>query len=238
MSYSARNGGGYTLEAELGITPNGYSEPDFMGWEVKQYGVGNFTKFLPKSPVTLMTPEPTGGVYKQEGAEEFLRRYGYADKSGKPDRINFGGVYACGKDFHADTRLRIAVDGYDPNSGKITNLNGGIVLYDKQYNVAAVWSFTGMMQHWNRKHAQAAYVPSLFQTPPPEYAFGPRVLLGEQTDFLLFLKAFSAGVVYYDPGIKIENASTAKPEIKRRSQFRVKQNQITQMYHRSEIVEL
>jgi len=27
------NRGGYTLEAELGITPNGYSEPDFMGWE-------------------------------------------------------------------------------------------------------------------------------------------------------------------------------------------------------------
>ena len=37
--YAARNGGGYTLEAELGITPNGYAEPDFMGWEVKQYGV-------------------------------------------------------------------------------------------------------------------------------------------------------------------------------------------------------
>src|SRR5690606_33980141 len=90
--YAARNGGGYTLEAELGITPNGVSEPDFMGWEVKQYGVGNFTKFLPKSPVTLMTPEPTGGFYKDSGPIEFVRRYGYPDKSGKPDRLNFGGV--------------------------------------------------------------------------------------------------------------------------------------------------
>ena len=117
MPYSARNGGGYTLEAELGITPNGYSEPDFMGWEVKQYGVGDFRKFLPKTPITLMTPEPTGGIYKIEGPAEFLRRYGYPDKSGKPDRYNFGGVYTCDKDYHADTGLRIAVDGYDPASG-------------------------------------------------------------------------------------------------------------------------
>jgi len=54
--YSARNGGGYTLEAELGISPNGYAEPDFMGWEVKQYGVRDFTKYAAKSPVTLMRP--------------------------------------------------------------------------------------------------------------------------------------------------------------------------------------
>ncbi len=32
------------LEAELGVTPNGYSEPDFMGWEIKQFGVKKFDK--------------------------------------------------------------------------------------------------------------------------------------------------------------------------------------------------
>ncbi|MCP5362078.1 MAG: hypothetical protein H6908_05545, partial [Hyphomicrobiales bacterium] len=100
--YKARNGGGYTLEAELGITPNGYAEPDYMGWEVKQYGVADFSNYRPKSPVTLMTPEPTGGIYR-EGVAAFLRRFGYADKSGKEDRFNFGGVYACNRDFHSDT---------------------------------------------------------------------------------------------------------------------------------------
>ena len=55
-----------TLEAELGITPNGYAEPDFMGWEVKQYGVTDFIAIRPRSPVTLMTPEPTGGIYRTE----------------------------------------------------------------------------------------------------------------------------------------------------------------------------
>ena len=54
----APNCGGYTLEAELGVTPNGYSEPDFMGWEVKQFGVANFNRTKSKA-ITLMTPEPT-----------------------------------------------------------------------------------------------------------------------------------------------------------------------------------
>jgi hypothetical protein len=44
MACEAPNCGGYTLEAELGITPNGYSEPDFLGWEVKQFGVANFAR--------------------------------------------------------------------------------------------------------------------------------------------------------------------------------------------------
>jgi hypothetical protein len=44
--------GGYTLEAELGITPNGYSEPDFMGWEVKQFGVTKFEN-INSSIITL-----------------------------------------------------------------------------------------------------------------------------------------------------------------------------------------
>ena len=90
--YAARNGGGYTLEAELGISPNGYSEPDYLGWEVKQYAVDDFNRFMPKSPVTLLTPEPTGGYYREQGVEAFVRRYGYPDKSGKANRLNFGGI--------------------------------------------------------------------------------------------------------------------------------------------------
>jgi len=238
VPYTARNGGGYTLEAELGITPNGYSEPDFMGWEVKQYSVNNFTKFLPKSPVTLMTPEPTGGIYHQLGPAEFLSRYGYPDKSGKADRINFGGVYSCQKDFHADTGLRMILDGYDADSGKITDLDGGIILTDQASNIAASWSFKGMMAHWNRKHAQAAYVPSLFRTPPPEYSYGPKILLCEQTDFLLFLNAFAAGIIYYDPAVKMERASSPTPEIKRRSQFRIRHDALPQVYNRHETVDL
>ncbi|ETN98872.1 hypothetical protein RFI_38615 [Reticulomyxa filosa] len=202
--YSARNGGGYTLEAELGISPNGHSEPDYLGWEIKQYGVADFIKFSSKSPVTLMTPEPTGGIYQDAGIVDFIRKFGYADKSGKVDRINFGGIYACNKDYHNGTGLRLGLDGYDSSTGKITDMSGGMLLISRKEEIAAQWGFVDIMQHWNRKHSQAAYVPSLFRTPPPEYYYGAKVLLCEQTDFSLFLKAVASGIIYYDPGIKIE----------------------------------
>ena len=66
----------------------------------------------------------------------------------------------------------------------------------------------------------------------------PAILLCKQTDFSLFLKAVSDGVVYYDPGIKMEQASSASPTIKRRSQFRVKHNQLVQMYHGHDLVDI
>ena len=235
--YKARNGGGYTLEAELGISPNSYAEPDYMGWEVKQYGVADFSLYRSKSPVTLMTPEPTGGIYS-DGVAAFLNRFGYADKSGKEDRINFGGVYSCNRGFHSDTGLRLTLQGFDMLTGRITDLDGGIVLLSRNDEVAALWSFTDIMKHWNRKHAQAAYIPSIFQTPPPKYAYGPKVLLCEHTDFILFLKAVATGVIYYDPAIKIEGASGKTPVIKRRSQFRIKHSQLTEMYHQHEVVSL
>lgn len=231
--YSARNGGGYTLEAELGISPNGYADPDFMGWEVKQYGVNDFTGYRAKSPVTLMTPEPTGGLYRDDGVAAFLHRYGYADKSGKADRINFGGIYAANRNFHLETGLMLRLAGFDVASGKITDLDGGIVLLDRDDNIAASWAFKGIIAHWNRKHAKAVYVPSLMQFPPPEYSYGAMVQLCEGTDVLLLLAAVSAGSVYYDPGIKIEGVGTAKPVIKRRSQFRVRHDGLNALYRAS-----
>ena len=122
--------------------------------------------------------------------------------------------------------------GYDPAEDKMTDLDGGMELVDASGVVAASWTFKGMMAHWNRKHAQAVYVPSMFRSPPPEYCFGPQALLCEQTDFLLFLRAFAQGMVYYDPGVKIENASSERPQIKRRSQFRVAHGDLIKLYQR------
>lgn len=232
IPYNARNGGGYTLEAELGISPNGRSEPDFLGWEVKQYGVSDFVRYTPKSPVTLMTPEPTAGLYKEQGVETFLRRHGYPDTSGKENRINFGGVYATSRSFHHMTRLALRLKGYDPDKQKITDMNGGILLLDRDENIAASWSFSGLLEHWNRKHAKAVYVPSLMQGPPAEYRYGSMIQLCEETDFLLFLKALSEGAVYYDPAIKMEQNNAGKIIIKRRSQFRIRHQQLAGLYQR------
>ena len=88
-----------------------------------------------------------------------------------------------------------------------------------------------MMTHWNRKHAFAAYVPSLHRKGPPnQYRYGPVVRLGEGTDFLLLLQAFAAGTVYYDPGLKVERASSAQPEVKRRNQFRMRSRNLDALY--------
>jgi hypothetical protein len=64
------------------------------------------------------------------------------------------------------------------------------------------------------------------------------VRLGEQTDFLLFLSAMDAGYVYYDPGIKVEAASSSKPKVKRRSQFRVASKNLVGLYKSITTVDL
>ncbi|HDY98657.1 MAG TPA: hypothetical protein ENH72_09185 [Pseudomonas sabulinigri] len=236
--YMGTNAGGYTLEAELGISPNGYSEPDYLGWEIKQYGVNDFNTFRPKSPVTLMTPEPTGGIYRTEGVEHFIRQFGYPDTRGRPDRRNFGGIYDSIRSFHARTGLKLELVGIDEVTGKITDMQGGVFLVSRKDEIAASWGFSGMMEHWNRKHAKAAYIPSLSRKTPPGYCYGPKVLLCEKTDFSLFLEAMIAGKIYYDPGIKMEGASSGKPKIKRRSQFRVKHSSLKCLYHLQEEVTL
>jgi hypothetical protein len=200
----APNCGGYTLEAELGITPNGYAEPDFLGWEVKQFGVDSFLK-TNSATITLMTPEPTDGIYKTEDTEVFIRKYGYADKTGREDRMNFGGVHKTGI-RHASTNLEMQLIGFDIDSGKIRSTNGRIALIDIEGNETASWSFGSMLLHWNRKHNQACYVPSLTEKENErQYKYGNNIILGTGTDFQLFLSQMAKGNIYYDPGIKMEN---------------------------------
>jgi hypothetical protein len=83
------------LEAELGVAKNSKSEPDFHGWEVKQHSVANFDT-VGSGAITLMTPEPTGGYYKEHGAAEFVRKFGYADKAGRLDRLKLRGRPSSG----------------------------------------------------------------------------------------------------------------------------------------------
>jgi hypothetical protein len=228
------NCGGYTLEAELGITPNGYSEPDYLGWEIKQFGVANFNQ-LNSAVITLMTPEPTDGIYKTKGTDVFLKNYGYPDKTGREDRINFGGIHKVGF-RHDSTKLKLSLIGFDVESGKIRNSSGRIALVDTKGTEAASWSFSSLLLHWNRKHNQACYVPSITESKETrKYKYGNKIILGSGTDFQFFLKEMAAGNIFYDPGIKMENVST-KPKIKKRSQFRIKSKNLSNLYRESDIV--
>jgi hypothetical protein len=225
------NCGGYTLEAMLGIIPNGKAEPDFLGWELKQYSVKSFDKPGKSHAITLMTPEPSIGMYHDSGAEAFIREYGYMDKNGKKDRMNFGGIYRCNS-LTEITGLTIVLDGYDSKSGKILRPNGGIVLKNQHNEIIAGWPFTGLMKHWVRKHSNTAYIMSeVIKEPSRKYRFGNMVKLCENTEFSRFLKAFNEQAIYLDPALKLENMST-KPKTKRRNQFRIKLKDISQLYEK------
>lgn len=231
-AYSAQNGGGYTLEAELGIIPNGIAEPDFMGWEIKQYSVRNFVNYRAKSPVTLMTPEPTSGVYSED-FPLFMKDFGYNDTKGRPGRRNFGGIYKYGSKAHKRTSVRMIVEGYDTEKAKIDDMGGSILLVAADDRVAAGWEFKNLLNHWNRKHAQAAYLPSLSSGSPRQYQYADRVQLGQGTDFFRFMQLLSRGGVYLDPAVKVENGKQ-----KKRNQFRVSHTDLGKLYHSFETVQL
>lgn len=234
---NASNCNGNTLEALLGIRSNGHSAPDFMGWEIKARQVKNADRPA-SSVVTLFTPEPTLGVYTDDGIEAFIRRFGYPDRLGRSDRLNFGGIHKGGKPAHHLTGLRLVVDGYDPERPASYLSTGAVLLVDATDTVAAGWPFVKLMDHWKEKHAQAAYVPcQQLLTPRRQYRYGRNILVGEGAEFRLLLKSLHDGSVYYDPGIKLEGASTDKPKWKKRSQFRVKSQDLPTLYETSRIVD-
>ena len=223
--YQARNGGGYTLEALLGIIPNGRSEPDFMGWEIKGYS---------SSKVTLMTPEPTGGIYGDNGVQVFVRKFG---KPSNNDTLYFTGLHKANRKNIA-TGLTLVVNGYNPDKKVIENVNGAVELLTDSGVCAASWSFEGLLLKWNRKHAQAAYVPyKSNKNEPPTYQYASPTLMGEGTNFNLYLSALCAGLVIFDPASKVMNASTSNSTVKARSQFRMPVKQLASLYQKFEKTE-
>lgn len=225
----AQNCVGVTLESELGITANGRSEPDFEGWEVKAHTVANLSR-QGTGAVTLMTPEPTGGEYRAVGIVDFVTAYGYQDKRGRENRLNFGGIHRVGIRCSA-TGLTLAFDGYDAESGKMTRADGSLALLTDAGSVAASWDFVGLLAHWSRKHSRAVFVPAIKQRATvSKYTYGSRVLLAEGTDYSRVLRGLANGTVYYDPGIKVENES-GTPKAKKRSQFRVARSNLRDLYH-------
>ncbi len=224
---AAPNCGGYTLEALLNVTPNGRAEPDFLGWEVKSYTVRNLAK--PNGgPVTLMTPEPTGGFYGERGVADFIRRFGYDDMKGRAGRRNFGGIHRIGTKC-ARSGLTLSLDGFDQATGKISKTTGCIALVGARDIIAASWSFADLLSHWNRKHAATVFVPAQRHADGNAFRFGRQVSLGTGADFLRVLAALAAGLVYYDPGIKLVRHGGTET-VKRRSQFRVHFRSLSVLY--------
>ena len=225
IPYVARNGGGYTLEALLGVIPNGRSAPDFEGWEIKAYSGGR---------ITLMTPEPDAGYYGEHGVEAFLRKYGRLIRD---DTIYFTGIHKAG--IRSASGHLLTTEGFDQNTGKIVNVSGGIRLQDEYQNISAEWTFGRLISQWAKKHAAAAYVPyEREESESTRYRYNSPVLLGEGTEFELFLRAMLSGAVVYDPASKLTGVGTSKTKVKARSQFRVNLKNLGSLYKKIESVTL
>lgn len=227
ISYNARNGGGYTLEALFGIIPNARAEPDFMGWELKAFA-GN--------RITLMTPEPDAGFYREYGAKEFVLRYGHET----PDAIKyFTGTHKAGI-RNKTSLMTMEIRGFDAIKGTITDVSGGIYLIPPDGSEAAVWTFPVLLKHWSRKHAHACYVryDREIREGKNGFIYRNQVWLGEGTDFSLFLNAMSCGKIIYDPGTKVTQLKTGNTRIKARSQFRMNFKELCSLYRKFEAQKL
>lgn len=237
IPYTAQNGAGYTLEALLGVSPNGRSEPDFHGWELKSHSIASLSS-SPRGPVTLLTPQPSGGLYTTD-IQDFLRAVGHPTGI-PPHRYDFTGIHRVGALPLPRSGTSLRLRGWDTDRG--IRDDGAVQLLNATNDVVASWAYDTLMTHWKRKHAQACYVPYVRRSAPGggyEYHFSKDLLLCTKATFLRLLTGFHAGQVYYDPGINMQRDSPGSQwRVKHRNQFRVGFQHLHDLYETHELVEL
>lgn len=235
--YVAPNAPGLTLEAELGIGENAIPGPDFDVWELKAIAQKDLAK-RSAHRVTLFTPQPDAGWAKEHSTVEFVKKFGHANKfDSAHEPVEY---YFTTKDFdrpdedNPEKLLKLRLTGFTDD--RHFDTTGMIALVDKRTGeVVAGWSYLKLLEHWQRKHNRAAYVPYL-KTGTGEdtlVEFGPLLTLGLSTSFGLFLQAFNDGKAAYDPGdkAKLVNGSwTPHP----RSQFRISTKNLNAIYYQVE----
>ena len=216
---------GMTLEAEFDICHNSIADSDWRGWELKGKRVKNELQAKVSKSITLMTPEPDGGLY-HSNFTKFIRLYGHK-RNEHEDRIDFTGIHKY-KELKSTTNLEMIIDGFI--DGKIQP-DGKIQLVDSNKTLAASWSFSKLLGIWNRKHQNIAIVPCIAQKhdkiPFIKY-FGP-VGIGRGTDFIKFLNSFISHAINLDPACRIN------PE-KRRNQWRTTSGKLDSLYNSYKLV--
>jgi len=238
VKYESNNSGGYTLECFFNIPSNSVSAPDYLGWELKQFKVNNLDK-PGKKAITLMDlgPSGEGSYYKKHGQKAFMMKYGKANTKGIKDRLDFTGSHYYG--IQNNTGLTLTLLGFDPVNSKITDINKGVALIDSKGAVAAMWDYSQIFQRWNKKHANAAYIPSTFRkTTCKQHKYSALISLGSGTDPIMFLKAIVNGHVYFDPGINMKNISTPNSKVHYRGPFRIPYTELKHLYKEYKTIRL
>lgn len=198
IPFKGNQGGGYTLEALLGIVSNSKKTPDKYGYEIK-----SFSK--KRKIVSLMTPTADLGYEGKNSFRVFMDKYGKIGTK-DPTNIVFTGLHKCGI-FQKSTGSTLRVKGYDHTNDVLEQNTDtiNIELFNNEFQeIASGWSFKHLLESWCNKHQLACYVPYekrefLEKKHDYEYNYGDKILICEGTDLLRLIRAIYRGYVYYDP---------------------------------------
>lgn len=218
LPFSGSQGGGYTLEALLGVAANGNKAPDRHGFEIKSFS---------GSRISLMTPTPDRGYQGLHSFREFMERYGMPAVNGDGS-IRFTGLHKCGL-VNPKTGLGMRVAGYDREHDTFGEPDTIAVelFHHETGEIAAAWSLEKLANCWNAKHANALYITFEKREGEgglAEYRYAPRWVQGKGTDVWRLLRAIDRGIVFYDPADTIY--PDGRPKV--RSQWRVNAAQLPQ----------
>lgn len=228
--FSGAQGGGYTLEALLGVAANGDKKPDAHGFEIKSFS---------GSRISLMTPTADYGYAGDHPFRTFMDRYG---KPGQKEdgSVRFVGVHRAGN-FCPATGLSMRVAGYEEATDSFDGSGSiGVELFDPATGeIAAGWSIEKLANCWNAKHANALYIDVKRRIGADglyEYAYGPGWITGTGTDVFRLLRGIASGIVFFDPAHTIYADGRAKV----RPQWRINARQLPDamklLYASSEVV--
>ncbi len=228
--FHGTQGGGYTLEALLGVTANGDKKPDVHGFEIKSFS---------GSRISLMTPTADYGYAGDHPFRTFMDRYGRPGQK-NDGSLRFVGVHRAGEICQA-TGLGMRVVGYNREidsfraSGRI-----GVELFDPATGeVAAGWSLDKLANCWNAKHANALYIDvrrRIGASSGYEYAYGPGWITGTGTDVFRLLRGIASGIVFFDPAHTIYADGRAKVRPQWRINTRQLPDAMRELYASSEVV--
>ena len=205
FSINHNNAAGYTLEAKLGILPNGKKEPDYDNHELK-------TLSLNTSKLTIMTPEPDSGLYV-DSFDDFMMKYGY-EVDGE---YKLNGVHRVDQ-INDKTKLTLKLD--KPNAYQLEgrfDFEGRIYLEDTENKIVAQWELKQIVIHFIKKHSSTVIVRNKKNKQTGKIEFLPNVRFLSKPSVIQLLLALEKGWIVWDPGLKLS---------KKRNQFRISLSKI------------
>lgn len=142
IPFKGPQGGGYTLEALMGVPTNAVPGPDHAGSELKAFKFGG--------RVTLMTPVADNGLEKELGARKFIERFGHPGRDGQS--LRFTGTHRVGQRTDGRTLILqgMAHHVLETQSVDLVECSTGATL--------ASWSLEHLSSSWLKKHDSAYYV--------------------------------------------------------------------------------